>query len=92
MPLPFSVSNPYENTLKAIFFLEITTTICHKGRLVYALSFDIEVTKNIFLLLDGKMLTGGRIFRSGDWNYIQCQYWVFGRIFNVSYFRLPLKT
>jgi hypothetical protein len=31
------------------------------------------------------------VWRGGDWNYIQCQYWVFGRIFNVSEFTLPLK-
>ena len=31
-----------------------------------------------------------RVWRGGDWNYIQCQYLVFGRIFNVSEFTLPL--
>jgi hypothetical protein len=33
-----------------------------------------------------------QVWRGGDWNYIQCQYWVLGRIFNVSEFTLPLPT
>ena len=31
-----------------------------------------------------------QVWWGGDWNYIQCRYWVFGRIFNVSEFTLPL--
>ena len=31
-----------------------------------------------------------QVWQGGDWNYIQCHYWVFGRIFDVSEFTLPL--